>query len=285
MTHRIIALGMLALTIGCGDKDETDTGASEEADTDTDTDADTDADADADADTDTDTDTDTEPADMSGMVAYDDGSSPKGKVRVQMCQGSCFPAFPDADGNFAFPSLDPGVYAFDAVPLGEGDAGVEFYATGLDFVTIEDGAAPLNLSETVLVYEYDEKASMVDGDFSVGGLTISVDTSTLELSLEESDATYIAGVEVDAAATGLPLADISGDIVGMWFLAPFKAKVSGWDFTVSGLDVADGTSLRVYNANYDASGWDDLGTVTITGGAASSDVALKHLSTLILVEE
>jgi hypothetical protein len=278
---------LLTLLIGglvaCGDKEDDTATAEADADTDTDTDTDTDADAD----TDTDTDTDADFIAVDGCVAYDDGTVASNKnVRVQMCNATgCVPAFPDASGCFEFPTITPDIYAFDVVPTGE-DAG-RSYSTPLSLVTLAEGMGSWSLEDKVVIYAFSTVTEQ-SGDTHSGdnGLTISVDSSTFEGPIEEPDADWIGSVGVDPAASGLPLGDVAGEVMAMWYLGPANGKTGSWDFSVAGLGLSEGDQLRVYNASYGGFEWVDLGVLTAdSGGNINSTAGLEHLSTLILVQE
>ena len=257
-----VLFGLLA---ACGDKEDTTDDSGGEADTDTDTDADTD----------TDTDTDTDLPTMTGTVSFSDGTNPEGMVRLQMCQTQCFVTFPDSNGNFTF-QIEAGDYAFDAVSLDEDTAK---YSTPLDMVTLP--ASGTSIGETVVIYDFTDSAALQAGDLTVGDLTLTIDPGNIELPLEYSDAAFVAGVEVDASSAGLPLADLSGTVVGMWYLGPFKSKVD-WDFSVA-TTLPDDAEVVAYNADYEGIEWEELGTATVKGGMISG-LKLKHLSTLVLVQ-
>ncbi|MEL6346265.1 MAG: hypothetical protein AAFV53_24355, partial [Myxococcota bacterium] len=238
-------------------------------------------------DTDTDTDTDVEPTvAFSGQVIYDDGTVATGNVRVQMCdENLCRVAMPDASGNFTYEALPLKSYAFDVVPLAT-DNPFETYATPLDIYTLDSDAEPVTLDAPVYVYTFTNRGELTDDTFDAGdGLIIDVDDADIERTFEEPDADYVASVIVDPTQAGLPLQDITGDIVGMWFLGPFKAKV-GWTFRLEDTGLAEGTTLRAYNSYYDGIEWVDLGQLTVDAdGDATGTAEIQHLSTIVVVQE
>ena len=87
-------------------------------------------------------------------------------------------------------------------------------------------------------------------------------------------------------ASGLPLGDVAGEVMAMWYLGPANGKTDSWPFSVAGLGLTEGDQLRVYNASYGDFEWVDLGVLTADAeGNITSTAGLKHLSTLILVKE
>jgi len=267
------------LVFGCGDKE--DTGAVE-ADADTDSDSDTDTDTD----TDTDSDTDSDSVSLDGTVAYVDGTAIENtSVRVQMCgQLGCIPAQLDGD-NFSYLALGEGTYAFDVVPLIDGE-----YATPLDFLTLSVADGDRVLEGTVGIPSYEAVTAVQETTLEAGNLMIHIDPAGYTAPSDDSEASYVGAVSVDPGMSGLEFDLVEGTIVAAWYLGAFRATIDpGWEFEVSGLDVAPGTELRVYNAHYENYGWSDRGTVTVgDDGAIDSSVdgvTIAYLATLILVQE
>ena len=281
MTRAIFWTLLPCALLACGDKSDTDdTSHDHESDTDTDTDADTDTDTDADADK----------AGFDGVVSFDDGTDANGGVRMQMCNTeTCIPAFATTGGAFSFPGLGVDTYSLDAVPL-VGDDPPREYATPLDIYVIdgEDIGSTITLPDPIVIYSWQKVSALATGPFTVGDLTIQANTATFTPE-KSSEADFLAGVQVDPATAGLPLALLPADgIAMMWYLGPFRARVDGWSFSVANTGLPEGTLLRAYNAYYSGFEWVDLGTLTVNAeGTAVPDAGtgLQHLSTLVLVIE
>jgi len=267
----------ISLLIGCGDKDHSDTSI-QEPDTDADTDTDTEPDTDTDA-----------VVVLEGCVSFEDDTEEKGNIRVQLCSAStgCIPAWPDADGCYFYTdNMVTETYAFDVVPLFEDTS---IWATPLSIVEYTAGGELLTYAEPTLIPAFTHVAALESGGFDAGGgLTITADTSTFTPTDMEPDVDYLASVSVDPDAAGLPLADAPGEVAAMWYLGPALAKVDSWPFEVAGLDLKAGEQLQVYNANYGAYRWEDVGTATVgKDGVLRTDsgAGIQHLSTLILVRQ
>jgi hypothetical protein len=137
----------------------------------------------------------------------------------------------------------------------------------------------------------DSKNLSGTGDFTVTGpdgvqLTVSYDAAgfTPGPTSPTTDA-FIAGVQVDPATAGLPIAGIEyGSVAGMWYFGNPEAEIDpGWSFTVNDpLGLPEGTVLNVWVADYTHIEWKSGGTATVTGGQIVSEGGLTILSTLIL---
>ena len=271
----------ISLLIGCGDKESSDSSAPT---------SDSGAGTEADADTDTDTDADADVVvALEGCVSFDDDTTAKGNVRIQMCSHStgCIPSWPDESGCYSFTdNLVTETYAFDVVPLFEDTS---LWSTPLSIVEYTAGGELVTYSETTIIHAFTHTAALESGAFDAGGgLTISADTSTFTPTALDPDADFLASVPTEPTSAGLPLEDAPGEIVAMWYLGPALAKVGTWPFEVAGLDLKSGEQLKVYNANYGEYRWEDVGTATVgKDGVLRTDdgSGLQHLSTLILVRE
>ena len=266
---------VLTLILACGDKDTEDTALAQDTSTDTDTDSGTVEDMCAPLE-------DVDGHRFDGQVEYADGKTAQGNVRVQMCLGSCYVAAWGDDGTFCFRKgvLEPGVYSFDTVPTGDG---AEAYATPMAFIEIKPETDVLSLDQPVVIPTFTATQSAADGAFDAGGgLIINVDTSSFE---GES----ISAVPVDPAQIGLPITEISGAVLGAWFLGPFDESTGDtpWSISMTGSGLNEGDQVQLYNSSYDDHAWLDAGTATVNAdGLLESDegAGIQYLSGLIIAQ-
>ena len=263
LTSMLLALPMVA----CGDKDDT----GPEGDTDTDTDADTDTDTDADADSDTDTDA---TATFSGTVLYADGSPAEGEV--QLCATFCTIGATDADGNFLFSNLPADRWGLH-VELGE------HIAEGLIMYDVAADADAVAASPHYAV-EWQQETELEEGDtgtIHVGGnLMLAVDTGAMALPLGISD--YVIKGAYVQPELWPDLGTLEGEVVGLWYLAPFNATFDPpAAFSVQndlGLDA--GTVLEIMSTDYLGHDWVSGGTATVQDdGSIVADSGSGVLST------
>ena len=82
---------------------------------------------------------------------------------------------------------------------------------------------------------------------------------------------------------------IEGTVVAAWYMGNFDSHLEpAWSFVVgSDYGLTEGTSLRIYTADYAAAGWHEDGTATVTNGQIVSDEGsgMAYLSHLILVAD
>lgn len=224
---------------------------------------------------------------MEGNVEYADGTiGEPGNVRVQMCNSQSCYIGKWGDNGFCFPegTLSPGYsYAFDAVPL-RGDENQ--YATPLTFITINEGDESLLLENALIIPEYSDSTSTSEAEFNAGnGLTIIIGE-------EEIEGGNLFATPVNNEEWGLPLPDFEDrNILGIWYLGPFETHLdTSWSFSFSNPqteNMAVGTQIEIYNADYNHQEWKYAGTATKTEeGLFLSDVdsGISILSSLVLVQ-
>jgi len=218
-------------------------------------------------------------------VTLSDGSVPV-DARVNLCSTlQCKPTSLDASGNFSYTGLGGNNYAIDVEPHGDGEA------TILTFISIAQEEIR-TFEQPILVPHYETELSVDSaGPVAIGdSLTIEVDPDGYTPPFGfESEGTEVSGVHIDVAESGLPVDNIQGEIVGMWYLGFWNTSLDpAWAISVTGLEgVSEGDVLQIKTGDYLGVQWIDGGTLTVgSDGSATSDPGsgINFLSTLLVIK-
>jgi len=270
---RIFTLVVAGLTLSaCG-------GSSGDPDTDNTDTSDTDAVGDDDDDDD-DTTTIETTAHLSGVIT-DEAGSPVDGANIRFCRGAqCRYFTTESDGVYFFADTAVAPQSFEVVP--PPTSGLTTAFAPLNFASNEqrvvDVSVPAEGTSVTL------PAAMTELDF--GDLHITMGADDLEAPLFVDEATEASVTRVPME-DWLPVDDLTGTVVAMWYLMPFDHHSNaGMDLRMDlGSLGLSGDTYRVYLGSYEESAWKDLGTVTDGGGGLYEGVSLPLISTVIVVEE
>lgn len=221
---------------------------------------------------------------MTGNLVYADGTTiDAGTVRVQMCDIVCMNGTVNGDGSFIFSYLQPGTYAFDVVPLADGD-----YATPLDFIEVTEEDIALQTPITIPTFATKAELTMgtVAGD---DGLSVDIDPTTFVPREGAPNDLFFASVSVGSETVPLPLTTlpVEGEIIRVWYLGAFDAHTTTpWPFRLEGLTDMVGEMLHFFNGDLSEKQWIDLGTSIVDeNGLVESPDGIHQLSILVVVRE
>ncbi len=225
----------------------------------------------------------TRTANLSGTTLWADGSPAHGAV-MQLCYTTCKPADVAEDGSWAYTGVEEVTHTLQA--LVRGDNTLATAATTVTLGHMEDRAltAPITMYDFA-TYEDFGAASTYELD---GGLSVDIDPSTRYAGLyATTDGTTLASLAVSPAAGGLPLDDVSGQVVGQWYLGDFDYRTdTPWSFEVQApLSVTPGAVLDIMQLDSEHHTWTSGGTATVgKDGSIRSDPGsgITILSTLVL---
>lgn len=215
---------------------------------------------------------------MTGSIAFTDGTSAVGNVRVQMCNADiCYVAKWNEEG-FCFPEGTlPGdqPYAFDIVPLGDL---AKSYANPL---TILNPRTNISLENPVLIplfsHTIDSSASELNMD---GELIIQMNEAYPEATL--------SGVKINWTTDGLPVEGFeTSQIIGGWYLGPFDTHLEdSLTLEFNSPTIIAGATYNVYNGNYEEKEWTLSTSATATeDGTLNVEGGIQILSTLLIIQQ
>ncbi|MCA9491799.1 MAG: hypothetical protein KC621_17830, partial [Myxococcales bacterium] len=242
-------------------------------------DADTDADADADTDADTDID---KTAGMTGTIS--DGAQNLAAVDLRLCRGlACRNGLTAADGTYTFGAIEVDWHSFEVVPPRGSSLATAFAPLRFETETVRTVDVELVPAQTTSLPGTSTELEVAPG------LHLQLANGDLDPPTPFDPApSAVTGAEVPEAKW-MPVDDVTGTVVGMWYLGPFDTPAASTAGVPVSFDdqwsLTEGATLRVYVGSYETSRWVDAGTVTNTSGVLSGDAALPLLSTVILVQE
>jgi hypothetical protein len=223
-------------------------------------------------------------ASISGTLV-DQSGAPLTSADIKLCtQLQCKTTEPDESGAFAFPEIEGATFAFEV----KGHAANS--ATIMTFIEL-DMEEVLTIDTPVMVPTFISSGDLGSTNTIVvdGGLNINVTPDyTLPFGAEVEE--KLKGVKMDPATAGLPLDDVSGEMVGLWYLGTWDTGADpAWTFTIDSLDgVEAGDTLKVMSGDYFGVSWVDEGTATVgEDGTVTADAGtgISFLSTLVLIKE
>jgi len=205
---------------------------------------------------------------------------------IKLCTSlQCKTAEPDANGAFEFVDIEGAMFAFEV----KGHA--ENSATIMTFIEL-DMEEVHTIAEPVMVPTFSSTADLGSTTTITvdGGLNISATADGYELPFGTDVEEKLKGVKMDPATAGLPMDDVSGEVVGLWYLGTWDTAIDpAWTFTIDELaGVEAGDTLKVMSGDYFGITWIDEGTATVgDGGSVTADAGtgISFLSTLVLIKE
>jgi hypothetical protein len=205
---------------------------------------------------------------------------------IKLCTAlQCKTAEPDETGAFEFVDIEGATFAFEV--KGHQDNS----ATIMTFIEL-DMEEVLTIEEPVKVPTFVSSADLGSTNTITvdGGLNISATASGYTLPFGTEVEEKLKGVQMDPTTAGLPMGDVSGEVVGLWYLGTWDTAIDpAWTFTIDALDgVEAGDTLKVMSGDYFGVTWIDEGTATVgDDGAVTADAGtgISFLSTLVLIKE
>ena len=221
---------------------------------------------------------------LTGIVV-DNSSAPLEGVSVQLCREVCKLSRTDGSGAFHVEAA-PGRWAFEViVDTADPTSG---WATPLSVVDIMEDVDRA-LTEPVVVPRLDAVVPLAsDGPVEVGsGLWLDVVASEWEPPVLTPDAEpWVGGVQVDAAALGLPLDGVEQGISAAWYIAPVDCHPQQpWAMSFTNtFEWTAGQSADVWVADYGSQSWQSVGPVTVSeDGAWLRGAHLSVFGTVLLL--
>ena len=218
-----------------------------------------------------------EPTETVSGTLTDGAGNPLGSVQVQVCRGDSVCQFAQTDAN--------GAYAIEFVGLG--DRSLEAIvdtplAIPMTVITVAEGGAN---SHDLVAPTLDTAVPIPTSatELELGsGLFVTLSADGIEPPNPFGDpATETAGVSVPQGQwTTFP-----ENTAAVWYLSPFdyhSVSEDGLPTRIEGL--ADGT-YAIQVASYEDTAWLPAGTLTVSGGTPSGDLAIPVLSTVIAVAQ
>lgn len=208
-----------------------------------------------------------------------------GAADIKLCTlVQCKTAVSNSEGSFEFVNIEGAYFALEIKGTAENSA------VTLTFIDLAmEESRTIDTPIVIPTYQTTDDLGSTASIAVHGGLTISADPNyTLPLGAAGKD--YLTGVKMDPATAGLPIEDLEGEVVGLWYLGTYNTNVDpGWSFSIDSLEgVAAGDSLRVVTGDYSGNTWIEEGTATVNeGGSVTSDAGtgLSFLSTLLLIKD
>jgi hypothetical protein len=225
-------------------------------------------------------------ASISGTLV-DQSGAPLTSADIKLCtQLQCKTTEPDESGAFAFPDIEGATFAFEV----KGHAANS--ATIMTFIELEmEEVLTFDTPMMVPTFISSDDLGSTDTIEVDGGLKINV-TPDYNLPFGTEVEEKLKGVKMDPTTAGLPLDDVSGEMVGLWYLGTWDIGADpAWTFTIDSgsLDgVEAGDTLKVMSGDYFGVSWVDEGTATVgEDGSVTADAGtgISFLSTLVLIKE
>jgi len=273
MKHITLLFLSVAIT-GCG-ADKTDTGSSSDSGEDTGSEI-------VNPDSGEDTGVEEEGASISGSLFFEDGSPATG-VQMRLCYGQCFPAMVDESGNFNYSGKGEGHYSLQAVKLGEDTYAIPstVVTIGTEDIAMDPWVIPAFSTNTDLTGTQDVELA--------NNLIVSADSASMTLGdYTESEEKYIKSAFVPGDTAGIYLEEVSGEVLGVWYLANFDYRMDpGWAISGSpDLGLNEGETIQAYVADFAAKAWTLVGTYEVDASGAlvgnPDNTGLIALSALVL---
>ncbi len=212
----------------------------------------------------------------------DEAENPVVAADVRFCRGPvCLFAESDAEGRFGFDDVVVDWHSLEVIPP-EGSSGLATVFAPIDFQTNESRGIDLTMPPLDPATALPTTAAPLQ----VGaGLQIALAAGDLEPPTFVDEATEVAGVRLTDDQY-VPLDDVQGTVVAMWFLDPFDHEPTvdvPMTFT-NDYNLAELTELRVIVGDYTTSQWLEAGTLIVKSGALQGDVKLPVTSTVVLLD-
>jgi hypothetical protein len=222
-------------------------------------------------------------ATLQGRMVDTEGLPLEG-LQMRVCMDSCVTAGTDSDGVFVYSRLDVGTHTMQAVSFSD-----EPQATPHAILTLADGDERV-LEDWVLPGFVTKET--LDGIATVildGGLVLEADPASLGIGLYSSSVEpFVASVRMEPTTSGLPLDELPGPPVALWYLGNYDFQVDpAWPLSgTDALELAPG-EYSLWAAHNDTKSWRPEGTLQVDadGSAILTEGGLSQLTTLVLTQE
>ncbi len=229
-------------------------------------------------------------AGLEGKLLDDDAKTLE-DYRVQLCYHACRMANTEADGTYAFSSVEAATHLLEIWPSSGGSNASVWLSPTFPVTLQADKTAHLNLTwlapdKRVTVPAVATELEIADGLF----VSLGHDTSTPSMYLSD-DFKEVYGVRVPDGKIPPIVGEGPGVPVAMWILGPVDTEAKAAPFPVRFANIgskADGKTLHVWMSHQDETSlegtWETVGEVTVSGNEMTGTAKLPRLGTVLLSE-